>query len=90
MKTPFEVIDLVNYCKRTNQPLGQLFKTRGMIPKGEFFQILEKIGFKSKDPSKLLEALDTKGSRTGVDISKLLEYADRLDTKGKGPAMTAE
>jgi len=56
---------------------------RGFISKGEFEASLKDAGFVPKDMSKLIQALDTKGTRISVSLDKLNEYMKKLAPEGR-------
>lgn len=82
---PLDVIDLIHYLRSNQLNIQSIFKTsqKGFISKGEFEISLKDAGFVPKDMSKLIQALDTKGTRISVSLDKFNEYMKKLAPEGR-------
>ncbi len=71
--TPLEIMELITFMRQQNLNMASVFKVtqRGLISRQEFENALRDVGFKSRDLMKLIEALDTKGTRMSVSLDRL-------------------
>jgi Ca2+-binding EF-hand superfamily protein len=86
-----EILELLNYMRQSNLNMASIFKAtqRGLISRQEFENALRDVGFQSRDMTKLIEALDTKGTRMSVSLDRLQEFMSK--GAGRAPSnMTAQ